>query len=157
MQVPGPSPSSTEYSLYRWNPGSWMLESFSQILKSSREVWASSVNSEKVNSGTASAAQTFPSPQTPPSDRGPFLWHFPLKHVPISYSCLEILGQRSLVGYSPWGCKRIGHDLETKQHLKIGQTISSSFYLKISKSSTLWPLNSVFSEKPTWHLFVNAL
>ena len=24
-------------------------------------------------------------------------------------------GQRSLVGYSPWGCKRVGHDLETKQ------------------------------------------
>ena len=24
-------------------------------------------------------------------------------------------GQRSLAGYSPWGCKRIRHDLETKQ------------------------------------------
>ena len=24
-------------------------------------------------------------------------------------------GQRSLVGYSPWGCKRIRHDLVTKQ------------------------------------------
>ena len=24
-------------------------------------------------------------------------------------------GQRSLVGYSPWGCKRVGHDLATKQ------------------------------------------
>ena len=24
-------------------------------------------------------------------------------------------GQRSLVGYSPWGHKRVGHDLETKQ------------------------------------------
>ena len=24
-------------------------------------------------------------------------------------------GQRSLVGYSPWGCKRAGHDLATKQ------------------------------------------
>ena len=23
--------------------------------------------------------------------------------------------QRSLVGYSPWGCKRVGHDLTTKQ------------------------------------------
>ena len=22
-------------------------------------------------------------------------------------------GQRSLLGYSPWGCKRVGHDLET--------------------------------------------
>ena len=24
-------------------------------------------------------------------------------------------GQRSLVGYSPWGCKRVRHDLVTKQ------------------------------------------
>ena len=24
-------------------------------------------------------------------------------------------GQRSLVGYSPWGCKSVGHDLATKQ------------------------------------------
>ena len=24
-------------------------------------------------------------------------------------------GQRNLVGYSPWGCKSVGHDLETKQ------------------------------------------
>jgi len=24
-------------------------------------------------------------------------------------------GQRSLVGYSPWGLKRVGHDLVTKQ------------------------------------------
>ena len=24
-------------------------------------------------------------------------------------------GQKSLVGYSPWSCKRVGHDLVTKQ------------------------------------------
>ena len=29
---------------------------------------------------------------------------------PLQYSCLENYhGQRSLVGYSPWGC-RVGHD-----------------------------------------------
>ena len=27
----------------------------------------------------------------------------------------ETQGQRSLVGYSPWSCKRAGHDLVTKQ------------------------------------------
>ena len=27
-------------------------------------------------------------------------------------------GQRSLVGYSPWNRKRVGHDLVTKQHQK---------------------------------------
>ena len=31
---------------------------------------------------------------------------------PLQYSCL---GQRSLVGYNPWGSKRAGHGLATKQ------------------------------------------
>ena len=35
---------------------------------------------------------------------------------PLKYSCLEKSHeQRSLVGYSPWGCKRAGRDLETEQ------------------------------------------
>ena len=34
---------------------------------------------------------------------------------PLQYSCLEKSHtQRSLVGYSPWGCKRTRHDLVTK-------------------------------------------
>ena len=34
----------------------------------------------------------------------------------LQYSRLEKSnGQRSLVGYSPWGHKRAGHDLATKQ------------------------------------------
>ena len=28
----------------------------------------------------------------------------------FQYSCLENLGQRSLVGYSPWGHKKVGRD-----------------------------------------------
>ena len=36
---------------------------------------------------------------------------------PFQYSCLENPnGQRSLAGYSPRGCQRVGHDLETKWH-----------------------------------------
>ena len=27
----------------------------------------------------------------------------------------KLHGQRSLVGYSPWGCKGVAHDLATKQ------------------------------------------
>ena len=27
----------------------------------------------------------------------------------------EAHGQRSLAGYSPWGCRRVGHDSATKQ------------------------------------------
>ena len=35
---------------------------------------------------------------------------------PLQYSCLENPhGQRSLVGYSPWGCTRVRHNLVTKQ------------------------------------------
>ena len=35
---------------------------------------------------------------------------------PLQYSCLgKSHEQGSLVGYSPWGCKRAGHDLATKQ------------------------------------------
>ena len=35
---------------------------------------------------------------------------------PLQYSCPENpQGQRSPVGYSPWHCKRVQHDLVTKQ------------------------------------------
>ena len=34
---------------------------------------------------------------------------------PLQYSCLENPIDRSLVGYSPWDCKRVEHDLATKQ------------------------------------------
>ena len=35
---------------------------------------------------------------------------------PLQYSCLENPpGQRSLVGYSLWGCTRVRHNLVTKQ------------------------------------------
>ena len=38
---------------------------------------------------------------------------------PPQYSCLEkSYGQRSLVGYSPWSLKAVGHDLTTKQQQK---------------------------------------
>ena len=34
---------------------------------------------------------------------------------PLQYSCLENPRQRSLVGCSPWDCKRVRHNLATKQ------------------------------------------
>ena len=35
---------------------------------------------------------------------------------PLQYSCLRNPhGQRSLVGYSPWGHKTVRHDVATKQ------------------------------------------
>ena len=34
---------------------------------------------------------------------------------PLQYSCLgNPMDRRRLVGYSPWGLKRVGHDLPTK-------------------------------------------
>ena len=33
----------------------------------------------------------------------------------FQYSCLENLGQRSLVGYSPWGHEKVGHDFSSIQ------------------------------------------
>ena len=49
------------------------------------------------------------------------------------YSFLEKShGQRSLVGYSPWGCKRVGYDLMTKQQQ---DKIESSLKNNISKKS----------------------
>ena len=33
---------------------------------------------------------------------------------PLQYSCLEN-AMESLAGYSPWGHKRVGHDLATKE------------------------------------------
>ena len=37
---------------------------------------------------------------------------------PLQYYFLpgKLHGQRNVAGYSPWGCKRVGHDLATKQH-----------------------------------------
>ena len=46
-------------------------------------------------------------------------WEDSLKKEMATHSSIltwEIQGQRSVAGYSPWGCKRVGHDLETKQH-----------------------------------------
>ena len=47
---------------------------------------------------------------------------------PHQYSCPENSKDRGLlVGYSPWGHKRVGHDLATKQ-----QHIRSAFYTLLS-------------------------
>ena len=40
-------------------------------------------------------------------------------------------GQRSLVGYSPWGCKRAGHDLATKQQQPVYTVNGSLCYLRL--------------------------
>ena len=44
--------------------------------------------------------------RSPGEENGKSFWH----------SCLENPQQRILAGYSPWGHKRVGHDLATKQY-----------------------------------------
>ena len=41
-------------------------------------------------------------------------WRWKWQPTPVSLSG-KSHGQRSLAGYSPWGCKRVGHDWATKQ------------------------------------------
>ena len=49
---------------------------------------------------------------------GRFLVEEPWQPVPVLLPG-KSHGQRSAVGYSPWNCKRIGHDLATKQQQQI--------------------------------------
>ena len=44
------------------------------------------------------------------------VWADPLeKEMATHFLPVKSHGQRSLAGYSPWGCKRIGWDLATTQ------------------------------------------
>ena len=82
--------------------------------------------------------------------------------------------QRSLVSYSPWGPKRVGHDLVTKQqHIQIHGTVKHrfvcgtlSFSLELGQtiSGTCWledllyqiiadPLSPVYLPRAQGHLF----
>ena len=47
-------------------------------------------------------------------ESGRFPWRSKWQTNPL-FLPVKSHGQRSLAGYSPWGCKRIRHDLETKQ------------------------------------------
>ena len=37
-------------------------------------------------------------------------------------------GQRSLVGCSPWGCRRVGHDLAAKQQRDVCSQVNQTVY-----------------------------
>ena len=61
----------------------------------------------------------------------------------------ESYGQKSLVAYSPWGHKRVRHNLATKQknqRIDNGSTIKSS---EVLKHATIWKNleNTVLNEK----------
>ena len=59
----------------------------------------------------------------------PVGWH----GSPPQYPCLrESHGQRSLAGYSPWDCKRVGHDSVTKQSVRYYYYLCCYFSLYLS-------------------------
>ena len=46
----------------------------------------------------------------------------------LQYSCLgKPMDKRSLASYSPWGRKRVGHDLATKCKNKLGHLFENAF------------------------------
>ena len=49
-------------------------------------------------------------------DLGPGRSHGEGNGNPLQYSCLENPTERSPAGYSPWVCKKVGHDSVTKQY-----------------------------------------
>ena len=54
-------------------------------------------------------------------------WKDPLEKEMATHSSIlagKSPGQRSLGGYSPWGCKRVGHNLATKQPQRSAKGIS---------------------------------
>jgi len=66
---------------------------------------------------------------------GKIPWRREWQPTPVFLSG-EFHGQRNLVGYSPWGHKRIAHNLMTKQQKKGKGT--SLFYREGSQSSEKW-------------------
>ena len=58
----------------------------------------------------------------------------------------EIQGQRSLMGYNPWG-RRVGHDLGTKQQQgrSLDGFLDFSSFLIYALNAILFPLSTVFS------------
>ena len=66
-------------------------------------------------------------------------WRMKWKPTPVSLPW-KFHGQKSLSGYSPWGCKRVGHDLTIEQQRKIiitDKTVNSQKVKKISYMNTL--------------------
>ena len=63
---------------------------------------------------------------------------------PLQHSCLEnLMDRRSLVGYSPWGCKRGGNDLATKRTTTID-------IVKLNEITIFSDSNQMTADNFTW-------
>ena len=61
--------------------------------------------------------------------------------TPSSILVRKLLGQRSLAGYNPWGHKRVGHDLATKQQTTTYLHIYIYMHIKYLYYHSSWPWN----------------
>ena len=59
-------------------------------------------------------------------------------------------GQRSLEGYSPWGCRRVGHDLPTKQQLLSQRHHPNYLSLGLVSEKAMAPHSSTLAWKIPW-------
>ena len=56
--------------------------------------------------------------------------------IPLQYSCLENFhGQRSLAGYSPWGCKESGTTEHTRTHAPLRRNLKYINYQLVTCKS----------------------
>ena len=76
----------------------------------------------------------------------PWVWKIPWRKkwqpIPV-FLPGKSHGQRSLAGYNPWGCKRFGHNLTTKQH----QLSLFKLFPVFTKFCTILVPNSVCREE----------
>ena len=87
------------------------------IKPESPSLQADSLPSETPGSQIQASMVKYPPASAEVSDTIPGLGRSPGEENgnPSSILAWKSRGQRSLVGYSPWGCKRVRHDLATKQ------------------------------------------
>ena len=81
-----------------------------------------------------------------------------LEYLDMSY---WFYGLRSLMNYSPWGCKRVRHDLKMKQqssskaahhdhHLSVSMLLCNSFFLSVGTEKAMAPHSSTLAWKIPW-------
>ena len=86
----------------------------------------------------AQTVKNLPAMQRPRFD--PWVWKIPWRRkrqpTPV-FLPREVHGQRSLAGYSPWGRKSVGHNLETKQQQK--ERLAGKA-LRLQMAKLTWPI-----------------
>ena len=120
-----------------------------------RRVCGASLGGSAVENPPASAGNARDVGSIPGSERSPGEGN----GNPLQSSCLgNPIDRGALAGYSPWGLKRVGHNLATKQHQQHGicgrqECIAGkkSSALKLDPNLNLTPLISSFEQNVLWN------